>query len=150
VLIVGSQNRLGEAENALYASTPDCVTASTAARESIGWLDTRPEPFEVLGFCDLRSGRPADAVVQMRRAVRVDPGSWETYYALAIAQAAAGVDPMAAARRALHMDPLDLLTRQAVRELASAAGPREWAHRARVLRAAALKSNQLSIFPSEV
>jgi hypothetical protein len=150
VLIVGSQNRLGEAENALYTSTPDCVTASTAARESIGWLDMRPEPFEVLGFCDLRSGRPADAVSQMRRAVRVDPGSWETYYALAIAQAAAGVDPMAAARRALRMDPLDSLTRQEVRELAPAHGPREWAHRARVLRAAALKSNQLSIFPSEV
>jgi hypothetical protein len=118
VLIVGSQNRLGEAENALYASTPDCVTASTAARESIGWLDMRPEPFEVLGFCDLRSGRPADAVVQMRRAVRVDP--------------------------------LDPLTRQAVRELAPAHGPRGWAHRARALRAAALESNQLSIFPSEV
>jgi hypothetical protein len=150
VLIVGSQNRLGEAENALYSSTPDCATAITAARASIGWLDMRPEPFEVLGFCDLRGGRPADAVVQMRQAVRVDPGSWETYYALSIAQAAAGVDPMAAARRALRMDPLDLLTRQAVRELASATGPREWAHRARVLRAAALKSNQLSIFPSEV
>ncbi len=150
VLIIGSQNRLGEAENALYAPTPDCATASTAARASIGWLDLRPEPFEILGFCDLRSGRPADAVVQMRRAVRVDPGSWEAYYALSIAQAAAGVDPMADARRALHMNPLDPLTRQAVRELAPAAGPREWARRARALRAAALKSNQLSIFPSEV
>jgi hypothetical protein len=150
VLIVGSQNRLGEAENALYASTPDCATASTAASASIGWLDLRPEPFEILGFCDLHNGRPADAVVQMRQAVRLDPGSWETYYALSIAQAAAGVDPMAAARRALRMDPLDPLTRQAVRDLAPAAGPREWAHRARALRAAALKSNQLSIFPSEL
>jgi O-antigen ligase len=149
VLIVGSQNRLGEAENALYASAPECATASTAARASIGWLDVRPEPFEILGFCDLHDGRPADAVVQMRQAVRLDPGSWETYYALSIAQAAAGVDPMAAARRALRMDPLDPLTRQGVRELGSAAGPRGWASRARVLRAAAIKSNQLSIFPSD-
>jgi|HubBroStandDraft_2_1064218.scaffolds.fasta_scaffold334845_2 hypothetical protein len=150
VLIVGSQNRLGEAENALYASTPDCATASTAARASIGWLDLRPEPFEILGFCDLYDGRPANAVVQMRQAVRLDPGSWETYYALSIAQAAAGTDPMAAARRALRMDPLDPLTRQAVREFAPAADPREWADRARVVSVAALKSNQLSIFPSEV
>jgi hypothetical protein len=149
VLIVGSQDRLGEAENALYASTPDCVTASAYARASIGWLDVRPEPFEILGFCDLRNGRPADAVVQMRRAARLDRGSWETWYALSIAQAAAGVDPMAAARRALRMDPLDPLTRQAVHQLGSG-GPREWAGSARVLRAAALKSNQLSIFPSEV
>lgn len=149
VLIVGSQNRLGEAENALYASTPDCATASTAARASIGWLDMRPEPFELLGFCDLHDGRPGEAVGQMRQAVRLDRGSWESWYALSIAQAAAGVDPMAAARRALRLDPLDLLTRQAVKELTPADGPREWVRRARVLRAAALKSNQLSIFPSE-
>ncbi len=149
VLIVGSQNRLGEAESALYASTPDCATASAAAHASIGWLDLRPEPFEILGFCDLRGGRPADAVLQMRRAARLDPGSWETYYALSIAQAAAGADPMAAARRALRMDPLDPLTRQAVREFAHPGGPREWARRARVVSTTALKSNRLSIFPSE-
>lgn len=147
-LIVGSQNRLGEAENALYQPTPDCATASTAASASIGWLDMRPEPFEILGFCDLHDGRPADAVVQMRRAVHLDPGSWETYYALSIAQAAAGVDPLVDARRALRMDPLDPLTRQAIREFTTA-GPRSWAGRARIVRAAALKSNQLSIFPSE-
>jgi hypothetical protein len=148
VLIVGSQNSLGQAENALYEPTPDCATASTAARSSSGWLDMRPEPFEILGFCDLHEGRAADAVVHMRQAVHLDPGSWETYYALSIAQAAAGVNPMAAARRALRMNPLDLLTRQAVKELGSAP-PRKWAGRSRVLSAAALASNQLSIFPSE-
>ncbi len=42
VLIVGSQNRLGDAESALYASTPNCTTASAAARASVGWLDVRP------------------------------------------------------------------------------------------------------------
>jgi hypothetical protein len=149
VLIVGSQNRLGQAENALYASTPDCATASTAARASIGWLDVRPEPFEIVGFCDLRGGRPRQAIAEMRDAVRLDPGSWETYYALSIAEAAAGVDPMDAARRALRMDPLELLTRQAVNEFRQAAGPRGWARRASVVRAAALASNDLSIVPSE-
>jgi O-Antigen ligase len=148
VLVVGSQNRLGEAENALYASTPDCTTASTAALASIGWLDVRPEPFEIVGFCDLRDSRPREAVAEMRQAVRLDPGSWETYYALSIAQAAAGVDPMGAARRALRMDPLEPLTRQAVKEFQQGAGPRGWVSRARAVRAAALASNDLSIVPS--
>jgi hypothetical protein len=148
VLIVGSQGHLGAAEGALYASTPDCATAGSAARASIGWLNMRPEPFEILGFCDLRRGRPRDAVARMRQAVRLDPGSWETYYALSIAQAAAGIDPTAAARRALWMDPLEPLTQQAVREFRSA-DPRERARRASVVRAAALASNDLSIVPSE-
>jgi O-antigen ligase len=148
VLIVGSQNRLGDAENALYASTPDCASASFAARASIGWLDVRPEPFEILGFCDLRRGQPRQAVVEMRRAARLDPGSWEAYYALSIAQAAAGIDPLTAARRALRLDPLEPLTRQAVREFQTSP-PAGWARRAHAVRAAALASNDLSLVPSQ-
>jgi hypothetical protein len=149
VLIVGSQNHLGDAENALYASTPNCTTAGSAARASIGWLNVRPEPFEIVGFCDLRGDHPRQAVAEMRRAVRLDPGSWETYYTLSIAQAAAGMDPMAAAGRALRMDPLEPLTRQAVKEFRTSSTPTGWSKRARVVRAAALASNDLSIVPSQ-
>jgi hypothetical protein len=145
ILIIGSQARLGEAERALYAS--DCTRASSAARSSIGWLDVRPEPYEILGFCDLQDGLPRQGVAEMREAVRLDPGSWETYYTLAIAQAAAGIDPRSAAERALRMDPLERLTRQEARELRSAS-PAEWVRRARALRAAALASNDLSTVPS--
>jgi hypothetical protein len=148
VLIVGSQNRLGDAENALYASTPNCTTAGSAARASIGWLDVRPEPFEIVGFCDLRRDRPRQAVAEMRQAVRLDPGSWETYYVLSIAQAAAGIDPVTAARRALRLDPLEPLTRQAVREFQTSTRA-DWARRAMVVRTAALASNDLSIVPSQ-
>ncbi len=145
VLIVGSQTRLQQAERALYAS--DCSRAASAARSSIGWLALRPEPYEILGLCDLRRGLPGQAVAAMRQAVHRDPGSWETYYTLALAQAAAGIDPRPAAERALRMNPLEPLTRQAVSEL-QGTSPARWAARARGLRADALGSRDLSIVPS--
>jgi hypothetical protein len=145
VLIIGSQRQLGAAESALYAS--NCTTAGSAALSSIGWLDVRPEPFEILGFCDMRRGLPRQAVSAMRQAVRLDPGSWETYYALSIAQASAGIDPRAAARRALRMNPFEPLTGQAVREFQTSS-PTEWVSRASVVRAAALASRDLSTVPS--
>jgi O-antigen ligase len=145
VSIIGSQTRLGQAEHALYAS--DCEAATPAALSSIGWLDFRPEPYEVVGFCDLRRGRPRLATAAMRQAVSRDPRSWEAYYALALAQASAGVDPRASIRRALRMDPLEMLTRQADRQLRSSS-PTEWVRSAAIVRVAALRSSHLSIAPS--
>jgi hypothetical protein len=145
VLIIGSQSRLTEAESALYAS--NCAKAGSAARSSIKWLSARPQPYEILGFCDLRQGLPRLGVSAMDRALRRDPGSWESYYALAIAQASAGIDPRTAAERALRMNPLEPLTRQAVRALGGSS-PTEWVKRAPAVRAAALASNDLSIVPS--
>ena len=83
----------------------------------------------------------------MRQAARVDPGSWETHYMLAIAEASAGIDPRGDARRALRMNPLEPLTRQAVKEFRTSS-PNEWVNRAAVVRAAALASNDLSTVPS--
>jgi hypothetical protein len=145
VLIIGSQGRLETAERALYAS--DCAKAGSSALSSIGWLDIRPEPYEILGFCDVERGLPRLGVAAMKQAVRRDPGSWETYYTLAIAQAAAGIDPRPAAARALRMNPLEPLTREEVREFQSAS-PTEWVNRAAIVRAAALHDNNLSIVPS--
>jgi hypothetical protein len=145
VLIIGSQNRLEQAESALY--TGNCVKAGSAALSSIGWLDIRPEPYEILGLCDVKRGLPRLGVAAMEQAVRRDPGSWETYYTLAIAQGAAGIDPRPAAERALRMNPLDPLTRQAVKMLGGSS-PTEWVKRAPAVRAAALASNDLSIVPS--
>jgi len=145
VTIIGSQSQLDDAEHALYAS--NCATADAAARSSLGWVDIRPEPYEVIGFCDLQQGLPGQGVAAMREAVRHDPGSWETYYALAIARAAAGIDPRSVAQRALRMNPFEPLTRQAARELKTSS-PILWVRRARSLRAAALASNNLSTAPS--
>jgi hypothetical protein len=145
VLMIGSQSRLTDAEHALYAS--DCVKADSAAESSIKWLSARPQPYEIIGFCDLQRGLPRLGVSAMDRGLRRDPGSWESYYSLAIAQASAGIDPRAAAARALRMNPLEPLARQAVKELGGSS-PATWVKRAPVLRAAALASNDLSIVPS--
>ncbi len=145
VLIIGSQNRLADAEHALYAS--NCATADSAARASIKWLSARPQPYEILGFCDLRRGLPGLGVAAMDQVRRRDPGSWESYYALAIAQASAGIDPRPAAERALRMNPREPLTRQAVKALGGSSAT-EWVKRAPAVRAAALASNDLSIVPS--
>jgi hypothetical protein len=145
VLIIGSQATLDEAKRALYAS--DCAKAVPAADSSIGWLSARSQPYEILGLCDAKRGSAGLAVAETRKAVSRDPGSWEPYYLLAIAQASAGVDPRPAAARALSMNPLEPLTRQAVKQL-HGAGSRRWAQRAVSLRAAALASNDLSIVPS--
>jgi O-antigen ligase len=145
VLMIGSQSRLTDAEHALYAS--DCAKAGSEARSSIKWLSARPQPYEIIGFCDLRRGLPRLGVSAMDQALRRDPGSWESYYALAIAQASAGIDPRVAAERALRMNPLEPLTRQAVKALGGSS-PTEWVKQAPALRAAALASNDLSIVPS--
>jgi hypothetical protein len=145
VLIIGSQAHLDDARQALHANK--CSTAKPAALSSIRWLDVRPEPYEILGFCDIGKGQPSLGVSAMERAVHVDPGSWETYYALAIAQAAAGHDPRPAAEAALEMNPLDPLTRQEIEQFATT-NPKLWVRRSRAVRADALASNQLSIAPS--
>jgi O-antigen ligase len=145
VSIIGSQTRLGQAEHALYAS--DCAAATPAALSSIGWLDVRPEPYEIVGFCDIQHGRPRQAITAMREASSHDPGSWETYYALAIAQASAGIDPRANVEQALRMNPREPLTREAAKQLGGSS-PTRWVTHAGVVRAAALKSNDLSIVPS--
>ena len=146
VVIIGSQSRLNDAKHALYASN-NCATASSAALSSIGWLDVRPEPYEILGFCDIQRGLPRLGIAAMEQAARVDPGNWETYYALAIAQAAAGIDPRPAAARALRMNPLEPLTRQEVDEFQTSSAT-EWVKRSAVVRAAALASADLLIVPS--
>jgi O-Antigen ligase len=145
VLLIGSQSRLSQAERALYAS--NCTKADAAANSSISWLGARPEPYEILGFCDLQRRLPTLAVAQMRQAVRRDPSSWERYYALALAQASAGIDPRPAAARALKMNPHEPLTQQAAIALRGAS-PTRWVREARAVRAAALASNDLSIVPS--
>lgn len=145
VLVIGSQRHLDDAKRSLYASR--CVAASSAASASIDWLDVRAQPYEVLGFCDLQRGFPHLALEAMSQAVERDPGSWEARYELAIAKAAAGVDPRGAIGRALAMDPLDPLVRAAARQLSSG-DPVDWVRRAAGVRKEALASDRLAIAPA--
>jgi hypothetical protein len=144
VLTIGSQARLASSERALYQS--NCAKGGADALSSIGWLDVRAEPYEVIGYCDLRRAQPRLAVSAMRQAVRYDP-SWETYLGLAIAQASAGADPRRSAATALRMDRYEPLTVRAARALAGTS-PTAWVSVAPKLLAAALASEDLSIRPS--
>ena len=48
----------------------DCAAAIDAALDAVRYLNVRPEPFEVIGYCDLRAGQTALAVEAMRAARR--------------------------------------------------------------------------------
>lgn len=107
----------------------DCAKAVDAALESNGLLSTRPEPFELLGYCDVRLGRPDLGVRAMEEAVERDPGNWQLYYGLAVVRAAAGQDPRKQARLALTLNPRSPLTQDGV-ERFRGNDPQKWKRRA--------------------
>jgi O-antigen ligase len=107
ITVALSQARLNTAVAAL--STRDCNRAVDSALGSLHWVGLRPEPFEVLGWCDLRGGQAKLGLDAMRAAESRDPGNWQYAYGVAVAQALAGQDPRAAARRALARNPLEPL-----------------------------------------
>ena len=90
----------------------------------------RPEPHVLIGYCDVRLGRPRLAVRALRRAVELDPGNWEMHYGLALARGAAGLDPRPQARAAARLNPAeDDLAVPLVAAL-DTESPRAWRRRA--------------------
>ena len=112
VLIAVSQEHLDAAVDAFERG--DCAAAIDAALDSTAALGVRPEPFELLGYCDVRLGQPALGVRMIERAVSRDPENWELRYGLALVRGAAGMDPRPAARQALRLNPRSPLARDAV------------------------------------
>ena len=111
-LITQSQARLQQSIREFRAG--DCAAALDSALDANAALSVRPEPFLVIGFCDVRIGRPELGVQAMEAAIRRDPGNWAYRYGLALTKAAAGVDPRPDARRAHAMNPRSPLTRDAL------------------------------------
>jgi hypothetical protein len=105
-----SQMHLQRAANAFQAG--NCSRAESQAAASIDVLALRPEPYQILGYCDISNGRAQDAVAAMKEAVSQEPGSWEYHYGLAIADAYAGIDPRAQMATVLRLDPDDPLVQQ--------------------------------------
>jgi O-antigen ligase len=97
----------------------DCRTAVDAALDSRDLLGARPEPYEILGYCDARAGEVALAVRAMKEAQERDPRNWQYAYGLAVTQALAGQDPRAAARLARRLNPLSVSARTLERGLSS-------------------------------
>ena len=89
-----------------------CAAATADARASISALPSLPEPYAILGYCQLRSGSPAAAVADMRKAVKRDPRNWVYYYGLSIADASARRDPLFAIRQAELLNPREPLLQE--------------------------------------
>jgi O-antigen ligase len=118
-----SQRKLDQANHAF--SQGNCGAASRAALSSISILGIRPEPYEVLSYCDIRSNMPRLALAAMDKAISLDPDNWNYRYGLALMRAAAGLDPRAAARTALSLNPRDPLVNAAWRTFSSDT-PAQW------------------------
>lgn len=112
VLITLSQAKIDSAVAALKEG--DCSAASRDALSAAHLVSVRPEPYQLLGFCDSRLGEPQLAVKMLETAVNTDPKNWESFYGLALVKGAAEEDPRPAAREALRLAPQEPLARNAV------------------------------------
>ena len=127
-LVMTSQSRLDAAASSFQRG--DCTAAIDAALGSLDALPVRAEPFELIGYCDLRAGEAALGVSALEAARRRDPGSWRYAYGLAVARGLAGQDPRPAIADARRLNPLE----PRARELAAALSgdrPAAWRRAAR-------------------
>jgi len=108
----------------------DCAEAVRNALDSASWVGVRPQPFELLAYCDVRAGLPDLAVRVMRKALARDPENWEYRYGLAIVRATAGLDPRPQLREALRLNPRNVLVQEAARALLPTDDPAKWRRRA--------------------
>jgi hypothetical protein len=137
-----SYARLQRSGHALVAGK--CESARSEALSSLSFSAERPQAYAIIGVCDLDEGFAQAAVPAMAKAVSYEPGSWENQYWLAIAQAAAGVNPHAAIRRAIELNPREVLLKDTAKRLRSR-NPSQWEAAGRTLWIAALKSAKFSI-----
>jgi O-antigen ligase len=125
--IAVSQDRLDAAVSEFDGG--ECEAALASAESSIDRLDVRPEPYEVLGYCNARLGQDQAAAEAMEAAVSRDPDNWETHYGLALVRALAGTDPLPELREAQRLNPLEPGLDELLQEM-EGGGPREWERRA--------------------
>lgn len=120
VQMARSQEALEDGVRAFRAQPRDCSRVIGHGLSSLSSLGSRPEPWELIAYCDVGEGELPLAVQAARNAVARDPQNWVYRYALALVQGAAGEDPRAAARRALELNPRGLLAAEAVRAFGDA------------------------------
>lgn len=120
-LLMLSQARLSDAAAAFRNG--DCRAATSRALKAIDYLAARPEPYQMLGYCDLEQGRLTQGVAAMRKAAEQEPRSWEYHYSLAVAQAEAGQDPRPEIAEALRLNPREELAKQASEAFRAARSP---------------------------
>jgi hypothetical protein len=105
VLVGVSQDRLDTALKQFEAN--ECSAAIDSSLASLHTLGVRPEPYEIIGYCDARYGEDQLAEAAMRSAVSRDPENWEMHYGLALVRASAGKNPMPELAEARSLNPLE-------------------------------------------
>jgi len=95
----------------------DCRAATAHAEAAHSVAGFRPEPLQMIGYCQARGPSPQRAVVTMRSAISRDPEDWEYHFALGIARAAAGENPLPALWAAWRLDPREGVTNEAIEAL---------------------------------
>jgi hypothetical protein len=105
VLAAISHSRLSDSVAAFKEG--DCAGAIDSALSSTSVLSSRPEPYAILAFCDVRAGSLELAERMMRNAVDRDPNNWEYHYELALVLGAARKDPRMEIAEARELNPLD-------------------------------------------
>jgi hypothetical protein len=141
-LVMLSQFHLEASADAFEAG--DCKAADRNAFSSIGVLAIRPEPYQIIGYCDLDNGLLTEAVDAMTKAVAQEPRRWEYHLSLAIAQAAAGADPQAQIAEAYRLSPKEPLVLQAVKQFRGKPAS-SWPKRAEAFSATVESSGQLTL-----
>lgn len=107
-----SQRRLNQAAAAF--SNGNCQVATRDALASISVLGDRPEPYEVISYCDIRRDMPDLAIAMIQKAISLDPHNWNFHYDLAVMQASAGLDPTVALHKAASLNPREPLIQSAI------------------------------------
>jgi O-antigen ligase len=123
VRVVLSQGELNKSVSAYKRG--DCSGAVDGALSSISAFGERPDPYEIVAYCDLQARRPDLGLPLMKQAVSLDPNDSELRYGLSLMRAGTGQDPRPEARAALRLDPLSTRARDAVRRFATSS-PRNW------------------------
>jgi hypothetical protein len=96
----------------------NCAKAVDSSLASLDTFADRPDAFALLAYCDMKLDRPRLALAMIGQAIELDPHNWEYHYTAAIARAAAGLNPLARARHARRLNPLEPMTTQAIAALA--------------------------------
>jgi O-antigen ligase len=141
-LLMLSQSRLSDAAAAFQRN--DCRAATASSLASLDYLSVRPEPYQMLGYCDLEQGRLTQGVAAMEKAVELEPRRWEYRYSLAVAQAEAGRDPRAAIAEAKRLNPREPLIDTAAASFAKSP-PSAWPKAGETAGQAIITSGQLSL-----
>jgi Flp pilus assembly protein TadD len=142
-LLMLSQARVSDAARAFNRG--DCPGATSAALSSLDYMAIRPEPYQMIAYCDIDQGRLTQAVAAMRKAVEAQPVSWEYHFGLAIALAESGKDPRKEYAVAARLNPREPIISSARPGLGASASLAVWEKAGRAARRDILGSGRLTL-----